>query len=124
MKTALTLITVIILCGCQTFYSSVVTVTEIRKSVLNELGVMYRAGRISEETDHRITQLDTDFKTTAKSLELALLAYKAGTTTNEPTAKLIEVKAVVSQLIDVLVPLAGSLVTDKHKSNLERATKL
>ena len=124
MKTALTLIVIVMLCGCQTFYSSTVTVTQIRKSVLNELGVMYRAGRISEETDAKITKLDADFKQTAKALELSLLAVKAGTATTEPTEKLIATKEVVGQLIDILVPLAGSLVTDKHKSNLEKATKL
>lgn len=124
MKTALTLITIIILCGCQTFYSSVVTVTQVRKSVINELGVMYRAGQISEATDLKIAKLDLEFQQAARSLELTLLAVKAGTATEDPKEKLLATKAVVSQLIDILVPLAGSLVTDKHKSNLESATKL
>ena len=124
MKNTLALIGLIILCGCQTFYSSTITVTQIRKSVLNELGVMYRAGRISEATDAKITKLDADFKQTAKALELSLLAVKAGTATTEPTEKLLATKAVVGQLIDILVPLAGSLVTDGYKSNLEKATKL
>ena len=124
MKNTLALIGLIILCGCQTFYSSTVTVTEIRKSVLNELGVMYRAGRISEETDVKITKLDNDFKQTARALELSLLAVKAGASATDPADKMSEVKEVVGQLIDILVPLAGSLVTDGYKSNLEKATKL
>lgn len=124
MKTTLALISLIILCGCQTFYSSTVTVTQIRKSVLNELGVMYRAGRISEATDAKITKLDEEFKQTAKALELSLLAVKAGTETADPTEKLMATKAVVGQLIDILVPLAGSLVTDGYKNDLNKATKL
>lgn len=124
MKNKIALIGLLLLCGCQTFYSSTVTVTQIRKSVLNELGVMYRAGRISEATDAKITKLDAEFKQTAKALELSLLAVKAGTETTDPTEKLLATKAVVGQLIDILVPLAGSLVTDNYKSNLEKATKL
>jgi hypothetical protein len=85
---------------------------------------MYRAGKISEETDAKITKLDNEFKQAAKALELSLLAVKAGNETVDPTEKLLAVKEAVGQLIDILVPLAGSLTTDKYKSNLEKATKL
>lgn len=124
MKNILAITALVILCGCQSFYSATVTVTQIRKSVLNELGIMYRAGRISEETDAKITKLDIEFIKTVRALELSLIAVKNGTGEANPTDKLLASKAVVSELIDILVPLAGSLTTDKYKSNLNKATKL
>ena len=124
MKKYIALSLAVLLVGCQTFYSSVVTVTEIRKSVLNELGTLYRAGQISDETDKRIELADSQFKTAARSMELALLAYKAGTSTNDPAAKLQEVKRPVAELIAIMTPFVGKVVADKHNNKLEKATKL
>lgn len=124
MKKYIALSLAVLLVGCQTFYSSVITVTEVRKSVLNELGVLYRAGQISDETDRRIEAADQQFKVAARSMELALLAYKAGTSTNDPAAKLLEVKRPVAELISIMAPYVGKIVTDKHNNNLAKATQL
>jgi hypothetical protein len=124
MKKYLALSLGILLVGCQTFYSTIITVTDVRKSVMNELGTMYRAGQISDETDKRIGAADAQFIVAARSLELSLVAYKNGTSTNDPSAKLDSVKAPVRELISILTPLAGKLVTDKYNNNLNKATKL
>jgi hypothetical protein len=124
MKKLLMVATLIVAVGCQTFYSSVVTVTQIRKSVLNELGVMSRNGQISDATDKRIQIADDQFKMAARSMELALAAYKAGTSTNDPALKLLEVKAPVQELIGILTPLAGSVLGNKYTTSLTKATQL
>lgn len=124
MKKYLAVGLAIMLVGCQTFYSSVVTVTEIRKSVINELGVLSRAGQISEETDKKILDADDRFKEAARGMELALIAYKAGTSTNDPITKLQEVKAPVRDMINILAPMVLKTVANKHYNNLEKATKL
>lgn len=124
MKKYIALSVAVLLVGCNTLYNSIITVTEVRKSVLNELGVMSRQGLISDKTDKQIEEADNQFKTAARSMELALLAYKAGTSTNDPMLKLEEVKAPVRSLIDILTPLAGQAVGLKYNNNLNKATKL
>lgn len=124
MKTTLSLIMLMVLCGCQTFYSSTVTVTQIRKSVLNELGLLYRAGKISAETDAKITKLDAEFLQAAHALELSLLMVKSGGSDTDPVDKLLDVKVVINQLIEILVPFVNSAVADGYKDNLEKATQL
>lgn len=124
MKKYIALVAAMLLVGCQTFYSSVVSVTEIRKSVLNELGVLYRAGQITPATDAKITVLDSQFKAAARVMELSLKAYKAGVTTEDPVQYLPQVKEPVYALIDILTPFVGKIVAEQYTGKLGNATQL
>jgi len=124
MKKYIAIAAILILVGCQSFYSSVVTVTDIHKSVLNELGVLYREGKISNELDMRIEMTDVSFRLGCKSLEASLKAYKAGTSTNDPALKLDMVKQPVHDLIDILAPFVVKTISNQHYNDLNKATKL
>jgi hypothetical protein len=124
MKTTLALITLIILCGCQTFYSSIIAVTDVRKSVMNEYGELYRSGNLTDATVAQVRAADAQYIMAAESMKLALLAYKAGTSTNDPALKLQDVKEPVKAIIRIITPLIGQVVADKHNNNLNKASKL
>lgn len=124
MKKYIALVAAMLLVGCQTFYSSVVSVTEIRKSVIDELGVLYRAGQITPNTDRKIAELDSQFKAAARVMELSLKAYKAGVTTEDPAKFLLQVKEPVYALIDVLAPFVGKIVASQYQGKLSNATQL
>ena len=124
MKKLLTIVAVIVLTGCQTFYSGIVTVTEVRKSVMNEYGKLYRAGQVSEDTVAKVRSADAQYLAAADSLRLALLMYKAGTTTNDPALKLEEVKAPVQAIITVITPLIGKVIANQYGNSLTKATQL
>ena len=119
MKTLATLALVLVLAGCQTFYSGVVTVTQVRDDVMKELAQAYKNGYISPETDQKIAKADTDFRNAAKALRVSLEAYKAGTGT-EPD--MTAVKSAVSELISISAPYV--LSTLKNQNNLNKATQL
>ena len=124
MKKYLALVAAIVLVGCQTFYSSVVTVTEIRKSVMNQYGVLYRAGHISVETMEKVHVADAQYLKAAEIMRLTLIAYKAGTSTNDPAATLEQVKEPVYAIINIITPLIGEVVAKQYNNNLTKANQL
>lgn len=113
----------LLLTGCQTFYSSIVTVTSIYDSAIEELGVLYRQGLISPETDAKIGRVDKQYRLEAATLESMLVAYKNGTTTVEPTAQLQIVKTYVRTMLDILAPYAVKGISTYYVK-LDRATQL
>jgi outer membrane protein TolC len=110
--------------GCSTVYQSVVTVTDVRKSVMNDLGLMYRQGLITAEQDAKIAKFDADYLGAAKALQVTLEAYKAGTATDVDVATRMQtVKQAVHELINIV---AMHMVTNaqQHQADLTKATKL
>ncbi len=120
MKYLTTFIVCILLTGCSNLYRSVVTVTEVRHAVMNELGAEFRAGRMSTETWLKVEQADLQYRTAAAAAEQSLVTYKA--TGQGNTADAIRVvKVSVSTLIELL---AGFQSTAAHTKNLRKATDL
>lgn len=110
--------------GCTTVYQSVVTITDVRKSVMNDFGSMYRQGLITPEQDAQIEKFDADFRSAAQALQITLEAYRIGTATDADVAQRLQlVKQSVHELINIL---ARYMVTDaqQHQANLTKATKL
>lgn len=124
MKTALTLIVVIMLCGCQTFYSNVVTITQVRKSAITEMASLYKKGLVSPETDAKFEAIDEEFIKAAAIAENALVAYKEGLTTEKPNGKVLAVKVIVGQLLDIVTPMLLEKDSNKLNTDLSKATQL
>ena len=124
MKKYIALAAAVLLVGCQTFYSSIVTVTEVRKSVMNQYGVLYRAGHISVETRDKVRIADAKYLQAADTMRLTLIAYKAGTSTNDPSAQLEQVKEPVYAIINIIAPLVGEVVVKQYNKDLTKANQL
>lgn len=120
MKTALAIITLIILCGCQTFYSSVVTVTQVRDSAMGELAKLYKEGKISPETDKKISLLDKHY---FEARNVLLFSLSVENSTNS-TQQLSNLKAAVVPVLDILAPYVLKAVDSKNRNNLDKATQL
>ena len=79
---------------------TIVTITEVRKSVINELGYQYRQGKISPELDARIIRVDREFIKQAGTLEHLMVAYKnGGATEGDVKSQLTTTKLLVAELI-------------------------
>lgn len=124
MKTALSLIVLLVVCGCQTFYSNVVTITQVRQDTMVELAKLSKQGMISPETDAKIAAIDAQFREAAHVLEMALIAYRSGQTKEEPIKQLQDVRVAVHTTIDILAPYVIKSLSNKHYSNLEKAKQL
>jgi hypothetical protein len=124
MKTTLAIITLIILCGCQTFNSSIVTITQVRKSAITEMAALYKKGLVSPETDAKFEAIDEEFIKGANIAEHAIIAYKEGLTTEKPNGKVLAVKVIVGQMLDIITPMLVARDGNKLNTDLSKATQL
>lgn len=124
MKIWLTIITAILLCGCANFYTTTVTITQVRSSAIHEMARLYKLGMVSPELDKKFEALDEEYMKAAYVAEQALIAYKEGIITEKPVGKVLAVKLVVNKLLDVLTPMLAVKDSSKLQSDLVRANNL
>lgn len=124
MKLLATLVSAALLVsGCAGLYSSVITITKVRKDTLNELGKAYRVGLISPEQDRKIATADREYLKAAASAQRVLEAYKAGSATQaEVDAQIAIVKVTLTELLNIAEPFV--VKTPVLKSQLATATQL
>lgn len=109
-----------LLCGCSGLNQSVVTITQVRHSVMNELGAHRRAGLISDASWQRVVQADAAYRAAARTAELTLTAYR-DSGAGDPAAAIASVKAAVFGLLDILTEYSA---TGTYQRQLEKASKL
>src|SRR5689334_1503248 len=97
----LTLGAILLLTGCTTLYTAIVTVTQVRNSAMTELARLSVNGMISPETDTKIDNADNIYLLSAKQAQLALETYKNGGPDNR-VATMKAVKNAVSGILDIL----------------------
>lgn len=113
-------ITLFLCGGCKTVFTSVVTITEIRHEVMNELGDELRAGRIGSDTWAKVEQFDAEYRKAASAARITLVTYKE-TGSGDPVKAILSVKSAVLELINLL---ANYKSVNNHQDNLSKATKL
>lgn len=110
----------LMLVGCTTVFNSIITITEVRNNTMNELGKMYRAGKVSPDTDKKIADADKAYLAAAETAQRSLEVYKA-TGQGDPKVILTSVKNVVTSLIDILASYQNAAV---QYNQLQKASKL
>lgn len=90
---------------CHKTYTGIVTITQVRKSALNELGMLHRQGLIDDVTDKKIEAIDLRYREAARLCEVALVAYKNGGQQSDYINALQAARSIVGELIGILMPL-------------------
>ena len=125
MKKLISVLLIGAICGCTTLYTSIVTLTQLRKDILNEYGQLYRAGLISSEIDYKASLADAAFIEAAAAMEVVLVAYKNGTATDaDVQQKFIVVKAALAEILALIEPLVVKSTANTYRKQLVTATKL
>ena len=125
MKKLISVLLIGVICGCTTLYTSIVTITQLRKDILNEYGQLYRAGLISSEIDYKASLADAAFIEAAAAMEVVLVAYKNGTATDaDVQQKFIVVKAALAEILALIEPLVVKSTANTYRKQLATATKL
>lgn len=125
MKKLISVLLIGAICGCTTLYTSIVTITQLRKDILNEYGQLYRAGLISSEIDYKASLADAAFIEAAAAMEVVLVAYKNGTATDaDVQQKFIVVKAALAEILALIEPLVVKSTANTYRKQLATATKL
>lgn len=121
----LTGLIVVMLSGCSTLYTQIVTVTQIRDSAMKELAALHAQGKITRATDEKIAQADAVYRQAAEAATAALKAYRdnpsAGT---NYTAALQATKVAVSGILNILGQFIPSSESAAYNTKLVKANQL
>lgn len=120
MKTILPLICIALLAGCGTLNQTIVTITEVRKEVMNDLGQALRDGQIDAATWQKVFEYDNQYRMAARTARIALERYR-DFGEGDPAASFLAVKDAVFQLIAILGNYQDVTV---QRNQLTNATKL
>lgn len=126
MKTLSSLLAIALLvAGCAGIYSTIITITQVRKDVMNEYGKLYRAGKISTELDTKIVKADENYRLAANQCERVLIAYKTGAANKaDVAAQIANVKIMLAVILDVLEPYLVEQKSAQLNQQLATATQL
>lgn len=111
MRTAqsLTLLTLmLLLAGCRSFYSGVVTLTSVVDSAAVEYARLYNDGLVTTELAQRVAAAHLSFRTACGIAKDALIAYKAGGMNANPEQYNVALTAAqqsAQQFVQLLLPL-------------------
>lgn len=120
MKKLLSILCIALLSGCGTLNQTIITVTEVRKEVMNDLGQALRDGRLTAATWMKIVEYDNQYRAAARTARIALERYR-DFGEGDPAASFLAVKDAVFQLITILGNYQDVTV---ERNQLTNATKL
>lgn len=124
MKKLLALGLTLVLVGCSGLYSGVVTVTKVRDNAMKELAQLNKQGKISADTDKKITAADLAYRQAAEVAAKALEEYKVSGDKTKYVQALQTVKVAVSAILDILTPLISQGQAVEYQTQLLKAVNL
>lgn len=125
MKALFISLLAVLLVGCSSLYTQIVTVTKIRDSAMKELATLSKQGKITPATDAKIAQADSVYRQAAETAQKALIAYQASpSTATNYTAALQATKLAVSGVLDILAQFVASNEMTTYRTQLTKANKL
>jgi len=118
-------VTTILLGGCASIYTSIVTITQVRKSAMNEYGELYRKGLTTAKIDAQVEKIDAQFLVAAKATQQSLELYKAGMGQEGDYVKNLQtVRGIVFNLLTIIEPLLESSKSNQLNTQLANAKSL
>src|SRR2546421_6235895 len=111
---------VLIAIGCQTLYTTTITLTQVVDSATREYAHAYNSGLVPAETASKVAVAYEAYRKAAGVAHDALVAYKqtgAGDTSNA----IQTAKQAASQLIDLVVPFLTAEKASQIKTQLSKA---
>lgn len=125
MKALFISLLAVLLIGCSSLYTQIVTVTKIRDSAMKELAALSKQGKITPATDAKIAQADAVYRQAAETAQKALIAYQASpSTATNYTAALQATKLAVSGVLDILAQFVAANEMTTYRTQLTKANKL
>jgi hypothetical protein len=110
--------------GCATIWTGVVTLTEVRDSAMKELASLHVQGRLPAGADAQIAAADAKYRAAVSVAEQALVAYKNGGSEESYKNALLAVKAAITPLIDLVRTYSTAEKSAKLSTALAKANKL
>lgn len=122
MKRILPLLAVLLMVGCTSLYTGIVTFTSVVDAAMKDWASLSAKGQTSPKVDAAVTAAHDKYRAAAGVAQTALIAYKAGGNQQDWLNALAAVKASAGDLINMIVPLvtpsrAATLTTQLSKAS-------
>lgn len=118
------LILLFIVAGCQSLYTNVVTITQIRDTAMKAWAASSAAGKSTPKIDAAVVAADAQYRAAASVALKALQAYKAGGDQAAYLNSLNAVRAAVGALLDLIGPIISTTQKQTLTTDLSKASQL
>jgi hypothetical protein len=123
IKHAITIAVCALLLGCTTFYSSVITVTEVVDSAMKQWAQANKARQTSPEFNAQVVRLHDNYRLAAEAAQLSLKAYKTTNNAADLVTALQAAKDGAGPLVEFIAGILLPPQGDALKTQLAKATK-
>jgi len=123
-KSLLALSIIVLLAGCTTLYTGIVTVNDVVKSAMKEWAHISNLHQTTPEIDAKVVEAHNKYRQACAVAEDALIAYKKTGDQAEYLRAAQTVKAMASTVIDLIVPLISPSKGSTLENNLAKAVVL
>lgn len=125
MKKLIPIVALLLLAvGCQSLYTSVVTITQVRDSAMKAWANASATGKSTAKIDAAVVAADAQYRAAANVALKALQAYKAGGDQAAYLNSLNAVRAAVGSLLDLIAPILTASQTQTLTTQLSKASQL
>lgn len=124
MKKLLPIITLLLLVGCTTLWTGVVTLTQVHDTAMKNWAQAVKNGTSTTAINAAVVVADAKYRQAATVAADALTAYKNGGSSDAYVNALIAVRSALDSLITILTPAIPQADSQSLRANLAKATKL
>ncbi len=116
-----TISVIVLLTGCASLFSGIVTLTSVVDSAMKNYAHVYNSGAVSATVDAKVTEAHNKYRQASAVAQQALVAYKSSGDQSEYLKAFAVVKEAAAGLVDMIVPLLTKSQGSTLKSNLAKA---
>lgn len=116
-------LSILLLAGCATIFSGVITVTKVVDSAMRNWAQLSASHQTTPELDNKVIAAHDKYRQAAGVSELILQSYKAGNSTNTVEAALQVAKDGATPLIDLIASIMQPTQAASIKTQLQKASK-
>ena len=120
---ALTLLVMLVLIGCKSTYSTIVTVTQVTDSAMRQWAYVANRGQTTPAFNAKVVTAHDNYRKAAAVAQLSLIAYKNTSNATNLVQALTVAKDGALPLIDLIVSVISAEKGDQLRVDLAAATK-
>lgn len=120
----LSILLILIVVGCSSLYTGVVTITSVVDSAMKEWASLSVAGKTNPGIDNQVIAAHNKYREAAGLAQTALMAYKAGGNQADYQNALAAVRVAASGLLDFITPLLTPSKAQTLHNNFDKAKTL
>jgi uncharacterized lipoprotein NlpE involved in copper resistance len=123
LQIALTLLVVLVLIGCKSTYSTIITVTQVVDSGMKQWSRLANTGQTTPAFNAKVVTAHDNYRKAAAVAQLSLIAYKNTSNATNLVQALSAAKDGALPLVDLIVSVVSAEKGDQLRVDLAHAQK-